>query len=119
MQKILSLLALLVLASWACTSDCTSCHPSLDTKNDKRHAPLASCITCHPPEQLEQTTPMAGCGTDCFKCHDANRLTNTSQHRVIKECIACHKGMVEPNFILPPDFTPQNFGLKNMLTDPK
>jgi hypothetical protein len=109
------LVVLLGIFGWACSSDCVSCHPGLDIKNDERHTPLAQCVVCHPPESLESSASMSGCGTDCFKCHDANKLKITAEHTAIAQCIGCHEGMVSAQFLAPPDALPKGFLLNDVL----
>ena len=84
----------LTLGLFACTSDCTSCHPSLDIHTDIRHQPLATCVGCHPPESFKDTTMATGCGTDCFVCHAVEKVVAaTPEHEVINACIECHEGL--------------------------
>ena len=96
--KVASSISLFVVVMFACTADCTSCHPKLDIKNDAKHKPLADCMTCHPPQSLKDT-PMSGCGTDCFSCHSVSKLTAMPQHKVIDDCIVCHKSMDKNPFL--------------------
>jgi predicted nucleic acid-binding Zn ribbon protein len=115
MHRILSTFFLLVVAIWACTSDCTSCHPALDVVNDTRHAPLASCVQCHPPESFDATVMNTGCGTDCFACHDIATMIQTPQHSVISECITCHESLQKVEFFKPPFAKSKGFELKQFL----
>ncbi|MBN2965237.1 hypothetical protein JWV37_10625 [Sulfurospirillum sp. T05] len=97
----------------ACTSDCTSCHPSLDIYTDIRHQPLATCAGCHPPESFKDTTMATGCGTDCFVCHSVEKVVAaTPEHAVINDCIECHEG-IKPSavFYKVPATLPQEFEL--------
>lgn len=99
MKKILFLLFVVgVGIVVACTSDCTSCHPTLDIVTDERHQPLATCVTCHPPEQFANDAMQTSCGTDCFSCHPVQKVVALPQHAVINECIACHQSMDKAPF---------------------
>jgi predicted nucleic acid-binding Zn ribbon protein len=98
MRLIVLLLSIALNILNACTSDCTSCHPSLDVVNDERHVPLSTCSSCHPPESLENVDMEVGCGTDCFDCHSVKKLTGMEQHKPIENCIKCHTSMQKVDF---------------------
>ena len=80
---------LLKLFAFACTGDCTACHPVLKKSIDKpHHKVLKRCIECH----KKNAGPQRECGADCFDCHDKNRLIESKlpEHRAIKGCYKCH-----------------------------
>lgn len=96
---VLFVMVLHVTIAFACTSDCTSCHPKLDIINDVRHQALSTCAQCHPPESFKNVAMQTGCGTDCFACHSTKKLIATPQHKVIQACIACHTVMDKNPFV--------------------
>lgn len=102
MFRLIILVGVFIGVAWACTSDCTSCHPTLDIVRDVRHQPLQTCLECHPPESLKDTPMGTGCGTDCFACHSTDKLIAMPQHEVIQGCIGCHQGMDKKPFTKQP-----------------
>ena len=74
---------------YACTGDCTSCHPVLKESIEKpHHVILKSCISCH----KENVGPVNECGGDCFQCHPKQKLINSDriEHQEIAKCKECH-----------------------------
>jgi len=111
MFKALVVISLALSLAFACTADCKSCHPGLDTTTDERHMPLATCVECHPPESFTSAQMNTGCGTDCFQCHNVNKLTQMPQHEVIGTCIECHDSLKQTLFIQMPDTIKSDFTL--------
>jgi len=104
--KKLSVLALLAVVSFACSSDCLECHPKLKpmeydkhNKYYKYHHFLITCTKCHPNHNEKA---MSECGADCFDCHSREKLTHTPipEHQRLKSCTKCHKDTLKE--IIPP-----------------
>lgn len=112
--RLISVIGVVIGVALACTSDCTSCHPTLDIVNDARHQPLQTCLECHPPESLKDTPMDTGCGTDCFACHSTDKLIAMPQHEVIQECIGCHQSMDKNPFTKQPKTITKENELKNL-----
>lgn len=84
---------------FSCTGDCASCHYTIDYKNDKRHAAMLECKTCHTPEKMQSLNMGDTCGEDCFACHNVEKLQKESlkkEHSVIMDsCMQCHKNLAK------------------------
>lgn len=88
-MKTFALWIVLVVAAFACTGDCTKCHPVLKQSIDEpHHKVLKLCIACHQKSQAR----MNECGADCFSCHNKQKLIQSSrlEHQEMKTCIKCH-----------------------------
>lgn len=96
MTKICIILISLVIALYACESNCIACHPKLIEKNgrmDNNHKILRTCIKCHTKKQMKKVNMgITSCGEDCWKCHDIKKVAkaNIKEHKALNKCIKCH-----------------------------
>ncbi len=89
MKKIVLFITIFITAIFACSGDCTACHPVLKKSIDKSyHVVMKRCIDCH----KNSTGGMNECGGDCFSCHSEQKLIKSplKEHQAIKECSSCH-----------------------------
>jgi len=93
-------LTLLITFSFACNSNCISCHPKLkklyqkDSTYYKEHYFLQNCTKCHKNHKSNNSQ----CGGDCFDCHSRVKLINTThilEHQKLSSCIKCHKNTLQ------------------------
>ena len=92
-------LILLITFSFACDSNCISCHPKLkelykkENPYYKEHSFLQDCTKCH--KNHKSTTSQ--CGADCFDCHSRKKLINTPilEHQKLRSCTKCHKNTLQ------------------------
>jgi len=92
-------LILLITFSFACDSNCLSCHPKLkelykkESPYYKEHSFLQDCTNCH----NDHKSSVSQCGADCFDCHSRKKLINTPilEHQKLKSCAKCHKNTLQ------------------------
>lgn len=93
-MRILFFIMLLMVATFACSGDCASCHFSIDYK-DKRHKVMLDCKSCHTDAKLAKTPMDSSCGQDCFSCHSIKKINavDNAEHRALSTCISCHTSL--------------------------
>jgi len=87
--KFLLFVTIFTTAIFACSGDCTTCHPVLKKSiNKSYHVVMKRCIACH----KDNTGAISECGGDCFSCHSEQKLIKSplKEHQAIKNCSSCH-----------------------------
>lgn len=90
-MKIFALLFVALVAAFACSGDCASCHFSVDFK-DQKHAVMLNCKVCHTDEKLSKVQMQSSCGQDCFACHSVEKINKVqnAEHFALTNCVNCH-----------------------------
>lgn len=106
-MKIIVLLFISFILSFACSGDCLQCHPNLKKNGlmDENHKVLKNCINCHKVTNEDLGKMGALCGQDCWDCHNVEKVSSIKikgelilEHTVLNDCIECHKKLEKSPF---------------------